>query len=128
MAQVSLTRHVTSLHLVEVSPFLTQVQHQTISGQLGDSPATVSKHGIPVSWYRDIDELPPVSHGFDAFVANEFFDALPIHKFQKNEKGVWNEIMVDFEGNTLKLITTRGETPASKIYLRVCSLHFSPWY
>lgn len=138
---------------MEVSPCLTQVQKETLSTQpreeaLVSKPSSkpsvvskvseplsvpepfVSKHGIPVSWYRNIEEVPAASSGFDAFVANEFFDALPVHKFQKNEKGIWNEIMVDFDsgsgsdsgsdsGSRLRFIVTPGETPASKVYIKV---------
>ena len=122
VSQVSLTRHDTSLHLVEVSPYLTQVQKRTLSTQPSDKPFVVSRHGIPVSWYRDIDQVPNASSGFDAFVANEFFDALPVHKFQKNEKGTWNEIMIDSDSESkLRFIITPGETPASKVYVKVSS-------
>lgn len=120
VAQISTSRNETSLHLVEVSPHLTMVQHQTITGQQNDSSVAVSKHGIPVAWYRNLEELTPTTSGFNAFVANEFFDALPVHKFQKNEMGTWVEIMVGLESeNKLKFITTRGETPASKAYIKV---------
>lgn len=123
MAQVSLTRHETSLHLVEVSPHLTLVQHQTLSGEMSDTPSVISNHGIPVSWYKNIENLPTIAKGFDAYVSNEFFDALPVHKFQKNDNGVWNEIMVDFASeDKLKFITTKGETPASKAYIQVSDI------
>lgn len=123
VSQISTTRHDTSLHLVEVSPHLSIVQHRTVTGQESDSPSAITKHGIPVSWYKNIEELPRLTSGFDAFVANEFFDALPIHKFQKNEKGLWCEIMIDFDSdNKLKFITTRGETPAAKAYIKVSLL------
>jgi len=35
--------------------------------------------GIPIYWYRDIQDIP---REFSLFIANEFLDALPIHKLQ----------------------------------------------
>lgn len=44
---------------------------------------SLTKSGIPVTWYRSIEQLPEKT-GFSAFVAHEFFDALPVYKFQVN--------------------------------------------
>ncbi|KAM9356205.1 protein arginine methyltransferase NDUFAF7, mitochondrial isoform 1-T1 [Pholidichthys leucotaenia] len=91
-----------SLHLVEVSPALSLLQAQNLTGERNreadseDEP--VYRHGetaagLPVSWYRRLEDVPA---GFSMFVAHEFFDALPIHKFQRTEKG-WREVMVDID-------------------------------
>ena len=81
-----------SLHLVEVSEKLSEMQETKLSGKpaeavLVDSNTNASpyykesksKHGPSVYWYKDLREVP---RGYTAFVAHEFFDALPIHKFQ----------------------------------------------
>lgn len=56
-----------SVHLVEASPVLKQKQWQTLAG----------KHGN-INWHESIDTLPdaPIF-----FIANEFFDALPIRQY-----------------------------------------------
>ncbi|MCI4389615.1 hypothetical protein PGIGA_G00100240 [Pangasianodon gigas] len=91
-----------SVHLVEVSPKLSEVQAHCLAGEntqvcVSDEESvyrTGTTHtGVPVSWYRRIDDIP---RGFSIFLAHEFFDALPIHKFQKTEKG-WREVMVDID-------------------------------
>uniref|UniRef100_A0A671WZ66 Protein arginine methyltransferase NDUFAF7 n=1 Tax=Sparus aurata TaxID=8175 RepID=A0A671WZ66_SPAAU len=91
-----------SLHLVEVSPALSRLQAQNLTGDSSqeadaeDEPVYRSGEtaaGLPVSWYRRLDDVPT---GFSIFVAHEFFDALPIHKFQRTEKG-WREVMVDID-------------------------------
>ncbi|XP_047243548.1 protein arginine methyltransferase NDUFAF7, mitochondrial isoform X1 [Girardinichthys multiradiatus] len=91
-----------SVHLVEVSPALSRLQAETLTGKRNmeasseDDP--VYRHGetaarVSVSWYRLLEDVPAA---FSIFVAHEFFDALPIHKFQRTEKG-WREVLVDIE-------------------------------
>lgn len=41
----------------------------------------VSQTGVPVSWYRAVQDVP-LQDGNCFFVAHEFFDALPAHQFQ----------------------------------------------
>ncbi|KAB7497583.1 NADH dehydrogenase [ubiquinone] complex I, assembly factor 7 [Armadillidium nasatum] len=56
--------------------------------------------------------------------AHEFFDALPVHKLKKTEKG-WREILIDIKdsneipenGEELRYIISRESTPASKLLL-----------
>lgn len=63
-----------SLHLIEVSPILRSVQEQTL-------------RGLNVKWHEGIDNLPEQP---TIFIANEFFDALPINQFTYNN-GQWYE-------------------------------------
>ncbi len=90
LSQFTHSKDVTSLHLIEVSPHLTQIQEQTLCGTVSliekhdnamhGKHRSLSKDGIPVTWYKSLDQMP-VKPGFTAFIAHEFFDALPIHKF-----------------------------------------------
>ena len=67
------------VHLVESSPVLTGVQMAT----LGKSPA-------PTTWHMSIDDVP---EGPAIFLANEFFDALPVRQYVKTGDG-WRERVV----------------------------------
>lgn len=110
-----------SVHLVEVSPALSLVQAQNLTGSDGqaadDEDEPVYRRGetaagLPVSWYRRLDDVPA---GFCIFVAHEFFDALPIHKFQKTAKG-WREVLVDIDPekpDTLRFVVAPSHTLAS---------------
>lgn len=69
-----------SIHLIETSPQLRQAQ------------ATALKSYRP-TFYDSIDEVAP---GVSFIVANEFFDALPIHQFKK-VKNEWRERCVDYD-------------------------------
>lgn len=66
-----------AVHLVETSPVL--VRHQRAA--LAD---------VEVSWHRDITELPD---GTAIIIANEFFDALPVHQAVKAADG-WHMRMI----------------------------------
>ncbi|XP_014326552.1 protein arginine methyltransferase NDUFAF7, mitochondrial [Xiphophorus maculatus] len=113
-----------SVHLVEVSPVLSRVQAETLTGTGGQEasgepdPAGPEYRrgetaaGVPVSWYRRLEDVPA---GFSIFVAHEFFDVLPVHKFQRTEKG-WREVLVDLDPanpGRLRLVLSPGPTLAS---------------
>uniref|UniRef100_A0A7N9AU77 Protein arginine methyltransferase NDUFAF7 n=1 Tax=Mastacembelus armatus TaxID=205130 RepID=A0A7N9AU77_9TELE len=110
-----------SLHLVEVSPVLSRLQAQNLTGNYSQEAGAEDEPiyrrgetttGLPVSWYRCLDDVPA---GFSIFLAHEFFDALPIHKFQRTEKG-WREVMVDIDPETpdrLRFVVTPSPTLAS---------------
>uniref|UniRef100_A0A131Y4J2 Protein arginine methyltransferase NDUFAF7 n=1 Tax=Ixodes ricinus TaxID=34613 RepID=A0A131Y4J2_IXORI len=128
---------VVSLHLVEISPHLSQVQELKLCGTvsvvkdvLDHSPVTlrlpvksdseevtykqsITKHGVPVGWYRHLHDVP---RGFSCFVAHEFLDALPVHKFQRTPEG-WREVFIDLDDGPgphhLRYVLSRGPTPAS---------------
>ncbi len=61
-----------SVHLVEASPVLKQKQWKMLAG----------KHPS-ISWHDDLSQLPELPL---FFVANEFFDALPVQQFIGNEE------------------------------------------
>src|SRR5262249_38676077 len=72
-----------SVHLVELSPVLRQGQQ-----------AALARSGGPWAWHGDMAEVPD---GPAIFVANEFFDALPVHQAVMAPDG-WHERMVGFDG------------------------------
>lgn len=73
--------------MIETSSVMRKMQGQTLIGDdLGEPKLHErykSKHSssIFVTWLSDINELPN-DDSVHFFLANEFFDALPIHKFQ----------------------------------------------
>lgn len=71
--------------------------------------------GSKVYWYQRIEDVPKE---FSIILAHEFFDALPIHKLQK-EGNIWKEILVDIDPtdqNKFRFVSSRNETPISKLY------------
>ncbi|MDQ0454520.1 class I SAM-dependent methyltransferase [Rhizobium paknamense] len=62
-----------TVHLVETSARLREVQH-----------ATLEQHIEKISWHDSFDEVPD---GFVLVVANELFDAIPIRQFVKTPGG-----------------------------------------
>lgn len=68
-----------AVELVETSPTLRARQQ-----------ATLENFAAPIAWHRDLGTLP---EGPSVIIANEFFDALPIHQAVKDKRG-WRERMV----------------------------------
>ncbi|NWI92000.1 NDUF7 methyltransferase, partial [Pitta sordida] len=114
-----------SVHLVEVSPKLSEIQALMLTGgKVHPNPEDksaymegISKTGIPIFWYRDIQDVPP---GYSFYLAHEFFDALPIHKFQRTEKG-WREVLVDIDPEVpdqLQFVLAPSSTPATENFIQ----------
>ncbi|KAJ2358076.1 hypothetical protein IWW50_001815 [Coemansia erecta] len=91
--------------LVERSPELRRVQHAALgcsweqTARVADAGGEVperatSGRGIPVEWHDVVDEIC-MGDAVPLVVAHEFFDALPIHKFEKGSGDLWHEILVD---------------------------------
>jgi SAM-dependent MidA family methyltransferase len=68
-----------SVHLVETSPVLREQQKKKLA-----------RAGVPIKWHNDVAEVPD---GPLLVLANEFFDALPVHQVVKTAQG-WHERMV----------------------------------
>ncbi|XP_043231066.1 protein arginine methyltransferase NDUFAF7, mitochondrial-like [Amphibalanus amphitrite] len=67
--------------------------------------------GRAVTWH---DRLTDVPEAFSLIVANEFFDALPVHQFRRTEAG-WGEVLVDLcdeQTAQFRFVLARGRTPA----------------
>lgn len=114
-----------SLHLVEISPYLSDLQAKRLCGKYTEtkdndsvpyyrSGETLS--GIQVYWYRSVDRIPK---SFSIFLAHEFLDALPIHKFQKKDN-TWHEILIDCDRekpNSFRFIESKAVTPMLGMFL-----------
>jgi NADH dehydrogenase [ubiquinone] 1 alpha subcomplex assembly factor 7 len=72
------------VHLVETSPVLRQAQARNLQG-------------IEPVWHDDVSSLPDLPL---IVIANEFFDALPIHQFVHKD-GRWHERLVGLDGGDL---------------------------
>jgi len=68
-----------AVHLVETSPVLQRMQQEQLAAA-----------GAPITWHRGLSELPDMPV---IAIANEFFDALPIHQAVRATDG-WHERMV----------------------------------
>ncbi|XP_014242574.1 protein arginine methyltransferase NDUFAF7, mitochondrial isoform X2 [Cimex lectularius] len=105
-----------SVHLVEVSRELSKIQAKNLCTTVKETTGAhfmegVTETGVPVYWYNSIESVPTC---FTLILAHEFFDALPIHKFQKTDEG-WREVLIDVNeaGNKLRYVISKAPTPAS---------------
>lgn len=78
------------INFIELSPHLKEVQSKSLSPKLAEH----------ARWHTHIEDMEDESEGFTAFIAHEFFDALPIHKFVRDPKsGSWRELLIDYDQN-----------------------------
>lgn len=113
--------------ILEVSPFLTNIQQTTLNKLFLQNNVTLSfeenkktqrlinkKHNIVIEWIKTFTdfleiEKEPQSDSHYVFVNNEFFDALPVLKF-KYIQGKWHEIMIDLKAeNKPHLLLTSNQ-------------------
>jgi SAM-dependent MidA family methyltransferase len=83
------------VHLVEISPALERRQRSLLDGI-----------NIPMMWHKSLAEVPD---GPTILLANEFFDALPVHQAVRQEDG-WHERLVTVDGAG-KFAFTVGRDP-----------------
>jgi NADH dehydrogenase [ubiquinone] 1 alpha subcomplex assembly factor 7 len=93
-------RRALHLHLVETSPVLRAAQARALGAA---APA----------WHETVDTLPSAPA---IVVANEFFDALPVHQFERTEAG-WRERLVDLAASGDGLVFRLAERPTRALPL-----------
>lgn len=116
-----------SLHLIEISPYLSELQAKRLCYQHRATPKEdldkvpyyrrgESVSGVQIFWYRELSDVPK---SFSIYLAHEFFDALPMHKFQKIDNN-WREILIDLDRNKdnhFRFVTSKSMTPMLSIFL-----------
>jgi len=126
-----------TVHLVEISPYLSDLQARRLCLPSEINIETTehaeqkenknkdslsyregkSTSGVPIAWYKHLDDVP---NAFTLLVAHEFFDALPIHKFQKTDQG-YREVLVDIDPATelnFRFVLSTAETPVGKLFIK----------
>ena len=82
------------VHLVETSPALRRIQQERLSGF------------APADWHTDVAALPA---GPSIVIANEFFDALPVHQAVRGARG-WHERMVGLDADGQLMFALHPDT------------------
>ncbi|KAH8925512.1 DUF185-domain-containing protein [Atractiella rhizophila] len=71
-------------------------------------------------WYDKIEDVPSSEDNeFTFLIAHEFFDALPIHIFQKGSGDNFHELLVDVDQSSpssFRFVISPGATTASSLY------------
>ncbi|WP_265036553.1 class I SAM-dependent methyltransferase [Wolbachia endosymbiont (group A) of Anomoia purmunda] len=83
-----------SIYLVEISPTLRKIQKEKLKS-------------LDVNWHKNIDNLPEQP---TIFLANEFFDALPIDQFVYRDEG-WYENRVTKQDDGSLLVSCQCVVP-----------------
>jgi SAM-dependent MidA family methyltransferase len=91
------------VHLVETSPALEKLQRETLSSvnDLSEFERRAGVGELPLSWHTGIEGVPDDIPAI--ILANEFFDALPVHQAERRPDG-WHERVVTVDaGDALTL-------------------------
>lgn len=128
-----------SVDLVEVSSTLREQQWAALECEpsaprdggpvdagMADDRGISGLNGAEVRWHHNLEQVP-VNGPPTVYLANEFFDALPVHQLQRNSAGRWSERLVDVcedEGDPrhLRFVVSPGSTPASSILSPAASI------
>ncbi|KAK9925136.1 hypothetical protein M0R45_033473 [Rubus argutus] len=113
------------IHMVECSPTLQKLQHQTLKcvdeevmADMADKRTVSTLAKTPVSWHATMDQVP--SGLPSIIIAHEFYDALPVHQFQRASRG-WCEKMVDvLEDSKFRFVLSSQPTPATLYLAKRC--------
>ena len=127
LSQLKVQNEFACINLIETSPYLTKLQFERLCCKAHTCKpdlcvqSGVTESGLPVFWYTSVTDIPAAP---SYFVANEFFDALPIHQFIRTDNNKWREILIDREGeeNKLRFIISSYKTKSlaafSNFFLR----------
>ncbi|MCK9992961.1 MAG: NADH dehydrogenase [ubiquinone] 1 alpha subcomplex assembly factor 7 [Alphaproteobacteria bacterium] len=96
------------LHLVETSPALREKQRLAIAR--------------PIIWHDRLADLPLLPA---LVIANEFFDALPIHQFERAPDG-WRERMVTLDPQTDQLCFALSPVPVADAAIFSAAVRTAP--
>ncbi|KAG6659377.1 hypothetical protein I3843_03G026600 [Carya illinoinensis] len=114
-----------NIHMVECSPTLQKLQYSNLKCEdENNTDGMVDKKtfsllaGAPVTWHAALEQVP--SGVPTIIIAHEFYDALPVHQFQKASHG-WCEKMVDLaEDSTFRFVLSPQPTPATLYLMKRC--------
>lgn len=76
-----------------------------------------SVSGIEIFWYRELKQVPK---SFSIYLAHEFFDALPIHKFHRTDGNNWHEVLIDKDEtkeNHFRFVASNAKTLMLGLFL-----------
>ncbi|XP_031126429.1 protein arginine methyltransferase NDUFAF7, mitochondrial [Ipomoea triloba] len=113
------------VHMVECSPTLQKLQYQALKCQnKNDTGGNAAENivstiaGTPVSWHATLEQVPTGSPTI--IIAHEFYDALPVHQFQRASHG-WCEKMVDITENSMfRFVLSPHPTPSTLYLMKRC--------
>ena len=84
------------LHLMEISPILQAIQHNTLA-----------QHVSTPTWHTSLDTLPDLP---SILIANEFFDALPVRQYEFSD-GQWHERRLTLDASDNLEVTLTPSMP-----------------
>ena len=91
-------------HLVEVSPHLRAEQRQRLAS-----------YDVPLRWHDDLPPPEALADGPVLVIANEFFDALPVHHYERISEGWRERLVVEDAAGNLAFAATGTPLPSETL-------------
>ncbi|OQS07414.1 hypothetical protein THRCLA_00559 [Thraustotheca clavata] len=109
-----------NIQMVEISPALRKIQLEKLDVIVGESgkEGKLPDNGPTIAWYEDVSDLPTGTPSL--YIAQELFDALPVHQFEYTSKG-WCERLIDIDVSDSEdhfcFVLSPGPTAATRVYI-----------
>ncbi|KAF1790528.1 S-adenosyl-L-methionine-dependent methyltransferase [Phytophthora cactorum] len=98
------------IHMVDISPAMQKIQQDTLKCE------PIEDKTAPENTMRLCQRAAWPS----LMIAQELFDALPVHQFEYTDRG-WRERLVDIDfedgGDHFRFVLSPGPTPATRVYI-----------
>ncbi|CEG49218.1 nadh dehydrogenase [Plasmopara halstedii] len=111
------------VHMVDISPVMQKIQQETLKCEPIEVTMTpenwmqIPDSGPKIRWHTEFANVP---HGPSLLIAQELFDAMPVHQFEYTKRG-WCERLVDIDlengGDHFRFVLSPGPTPATRVYI-----------
>ncbi|KAJ1841370.1 hypothetical protein LPJ73_006142, partial [Coemansia sp. RSA 2703] len=130
-------KSIQGVHFIERSPELRKMQHSKLGcleestkyvqdkNDKGTPTCAVAADGKDIHWYDLLEEVSIEPDCVPLVMAHEFFDALPVYKFEKGLGDQWSEILVDVaESNAAATEASSNAGTAANKLAETQELHF----
>lgn len=128
-ARFPVLQHLKSIHLVEASEGLMRLQLSAIESALAAAgkkiampdtdPKSLRGDEVMVEYFPVVDAVPLQPDQWTMVVAHEFFDALPVHIFEKTVQG-WREVLIDVSRSAAS--SSSGQSQSGVTTIKVSDL------
>lgn len=105
------THNSIQVSMIEMSPHLQEIQRETLLKESGLNGQ--------IKWHTHIDDFVEDQDGFTAYLAHEYLDALPIHKFVRDpQTKLMRDLLIDYDNKEeLRFCISKNPSLAARLLI-----------